>query len=164
MTGRGFSCMVPLVALAWVDWAIAFRGCNTGDDGVYATATRYVVGEVTYEGATGQASGTETTYNHIDREFEGFTECHVTYELTGSYEASSGTLILDALRSNHSIECPADLIAATYPANQYYALQMQLQTDGEAEVRFADSGELLAKGRWGSGKMTYRTTEKCTIL
>lgn len=144
--------------------AFAFRNCDMENSFAFSAATQYVVGEISFDGTTGLASGTETIYNHANRESEGFTVCHVTYEFSGVFEPVSGTFVLDGRRTNYSLTCPGELIAMTYPSERLYALYIEFDMDGSAAVHSAANGELLARGDWGDGATVYRTGEECTIF
>ena len=102
--------VVAIFSLSWSGGASAFRVCNIENSHAYSASTQYAVGEIAFDRATGMADGTETTYNYSNREDEGFTHCHVTYEFSGIFESASGTLVLDAQRTNHSDICPQDLL------------------------------------------------------
>jgi hypothetical protein len=142
----------------------AFRSCAQENSDAYTASTQYVVGEIAFDPDTGNASGTETTYNHSNTSTTEPGECHVTYELTGSFESASGTLVMDARRTNHSISCSPEIIEASYPPERLYALLIELGGDGRARVHLADNGELIAQGEWSSGSTAYRTRETCTIF
>lgn len=154
---------VILVGLIGPNTVFAFRTCANEATDIYAAATRYVVGEIDFDDATGEASGTETTYNYANRDSEGHNECHVTYELSGIVEPGSGTFVLDAQRTNHSATCALDLLEAKYPEKSLYVLQMTFEGDGTTRVHVADSGEFFANGDWRSGKTAYKTSEGCTV-
>ncbi len=141
----------------------AFRNCDMENSFAFSAATQYLVGEILFDQTTGQASGTETIYNHANREFEGFTVCHVTYELSGVFEPVSGTFVLDGTRTNHSVACPGELIALTYPSERLYALYIEIDADGSTAVHSAASGALLAKGDLDGEAIAYSTGEECTI-
>ena len=143
--------------------AQAFRACDTAYSDAY-TASTYTVGEFEFDPTTGLASGTQTTYNHPLAEAAGFSECHVTYALAGSFTPGSGTFVLDGERSSHSADCPARLVDADYPASRYIALQIVLLEDGSTEVSAADSGELLARGSWTPGQTHFKTVESCRFF
>lgn len=142
----------------------AFRTCDMNNSFAFSAATQYMVGEILFDETTGQATGTETIYNHANREFEGFTVCHVTYEFSGVFEPSSGTLVLDGTRTSHSATCPGDLIALTYPSERLYALYVEFEGNGRTAVHSATSGELLAQGDLDGAAIAYRTGEECTIF
>lgn len=154
---------VLLVSLLGPNTGFAFRTCASEATDIYSAATRYVVGEIDFDDATGEASGTETTYNYVNRDSEGHNECHVTYELSGIVEPGSGTFVLDAQRTNHSATCALDLLEAKYPEKSLYVLQMTFAGDGTTRVHVADSGEFFANGDWHSGKTVYKTSEGCTV-
>ena len=156
--------LVLVVSFAAAKNALAFRSCDAENSDAYTASTQYVVGEIAFDPITGIASGTETTYNHSNTAFEDFGECHVTYELSGSFESASGTLVLDARRTNHSAACPPDFIAVDYPAERLYALLIELGGDGSTLVHLADNGELIAQGEWSPGSTAYRTPETCTMF
>lgn len=154
--------LVTAVSLMWSNTGYAFRVCNDENIDVYSASTRYVVGEISYDEMSGEANGTETTYNYGNRDFEGFIECHVTYELSGIIEAGSSTFVLNAKRTNHSAICPAALIEAQYPSESLYVFQMHFESDGTSQVHLGNSGELFASGDWKDGKTFYRTPEECS--
>lgn len=165
MTCFRLASAIIAVALCWSHPAqSAFRTCHSEVNESYAAHTQYIVGELDFNGVTGEASGTETIYNHSNRHSEGFSQCHVTYELQGSYEPISGTFVMDATRSNHSAICPAELIAARYPQRKGYFLQLQQAADGTARVHLATSGEFMADADLHTGRAAYRTDEKCTAF
>mgnify|MGYP001826845049 FL=1 len=143
--------------------AHAFRACDSAYGDAY-TASTYTVGEFEFDFVTGLASGTQTTYNHPLAEAAGFSECHVTYALSGSYAPGSGTFVLEGERSSYSADCPANLIDADYPASRYIALQVLFLEDGSSEVSAADSGELVARGSWRPGQAHFKTEESCRYL
>lgn len=159
------SLLSILVVLVCVPADVAaFRTCASENSEAYTASTQYVIGEIAFDSTTGLATGTETTYNHSNAGFQEFGECHVTYELTGSFESASGTLVLDARLTNHSATCPADFIAADYPDERLYALSIELAVDGSTQVHLADNGELLAQGEWSPGSTAYRTEETCSMF
>ena len=164
MAARSCLLLAVFIAASFTGEAQAFRTCTTEDSDAYTASTQYVVGETAFDPDTGLASGTETTYNHSNTSLQGFGECHVTYELTGSFESSSGTLVLDARRTNHSVSCSAEFIEVSYPRERLYALLIELGGDGRATVHLADNGELLAQGEWSPGSTAYRTRETCTMF
>jgi hypothetical protein len=164
MAARMSLLLVLVVGFIGPERASAFRSCVAEHSDAYTASTRYVVGEIAFDPTTGTASGTETTYNHSNAAFPGFGECHVTYELSGSFESASGTLVLDARRTNHSAACPPDFIATGYPAERLYALLIKLGGDGSTLVHLADNGELIAQGEWSPGSTAYRTPETCTMF
>ena len=156
--------LLSFFALAWSSGTAAFRVCDTDNSYAFSASTQYSVGEIAFNRGTGLANGTETTYNYSNRETEGFSQCHVTYEFSGIFEPGSGTLVLDAQRTNQSATCPQDLITVEYPDTRQYILQVEFNEDKTSQVLLADSGEVMASGEWGNGKMLYRTDEKCTIF
>ena len=146
------------------DEALAFRSCAEENSEAYTATTQYVVGEIAFDPETGNATGTETTYNHSNTSSSDLGECHVTYELTGSFESASGTLVMDARRTNHSHSCSPEFIETSYPPERLYALLIELGGDGRAQVHMADNGELIAQGEWSPGSTAYRTRETCTMF
>ena len=164
MAGRPVILGVSLIIAGWSAAAAAFRNCDLENDHAYLATTHYMVGEIEFDAVTGTASGTKTIYNFSNQREDGFEECHVTYELTGSYTAGSGTLVLDARRTNFSPGCPRELIAGDYPADRTYALQVDFDDGGSAAVHAADNGDLLAQGSWGAGRAVYKTAETCTVF
>lgn len=143
--------------------AHAFRACDSAYGDAF-TASTYTVGEFEFDFVTGLASGTQTTYNHPLAEAAGFSECHVTYALSGSYTPGSGTFVLEGERSSYSADCPANLIDADYPDSRYIAIQVVFLEDGSSEVSAADSGELVARGSWRPGQAHFKTEESCRYL
>jgi hypothetical protein len=160
------SLIIPTLVsiLVWSSCTAAFRVCDTKNSYAFSAVTQYRVGEIAFDDETGLVSGTETTYNYTNQDFEGFTECHVTYEFSGIVESGSGTFILDAQRTNYSPACPGDLIDTKYPPHQRHVLQIAFEADGTSQVHSADSGELLTSGEWEAGRVTYNTPEVCTIF
>ena len=157
--------LLPLLAaMLFADAALAFRSCDLENSEAFEARTRYVVGEIDFDAVTGAAGGTETTYNYSNRGEAGFTECHVTYELSGSYEPVSRTFLLNARRSNHSSVCPASLIKFRYPDELVYSLQVSFADDGEPVVLQAASGQFFAEATWSEGRTAYKTGEECTIF
>jgi hypothetical protein len=164
MAGSASPIAALVCALALMDSAQAFRTCDIDNSGAYAASTQYIVGELAFDEMTGLANGTETTYNYSNRSFEGFTECHVTYELSGSYDAGSQAFFIDANRTNHSPACPAKLIDFEYPDYRMFTLQVMLGDDGVSELRTDERAGFLATGTWRNGRTAYKTAEKCTLF
>lgn len=150
--------------LLWASSASGFRTCETADSDAWSATTRYTVGELAFDDITGSASGTETFYNYSNAYATGAGECHVTYELSGSYVPGVEVFVLNATRTNYSDTCPAGLLRIEYPATLSHSFQMQYESDGSALVNSADSGELLAGGSWQPGRAVYKTGEQCTIF
>jgi hypothetical protein len=150
--------------LWWAAGANAFRNCDVSESYAWSASTHYTVGEIAFDGITGTASGTETRYNFSNHATAGSGECHVTYELSGTYDAVVEVFTLDATRSNYSDSCPPELLGAQYPPSRLYALQMAFSEDGSARVSSAASGQLLASGSWESGRAVYKTPEECEIF
>jgi len=142
----------------------AFRNCDTQDSDAWSAATRYTVGELTFNDTTGLASGTETIYNYSNAYDTSKGECHVTYELSGSYVAGVEVFVLNGTRSNYSDTCPPDLLRIEYPTDLLLSFQMQPAQDGSAVVSSADSGVHLADGYWQPGKAMFKTGEICSIF
>ena len=153
-------CLAPL----WVSGASGFRNCGTQDSAAWSASTRYTVGEIAFDATTGTASGTETRYNYFNTAEGSSGECHVTYELQGTYNAGVELFTLDATRTNHSDSCSPAMLGAEYPPSRLYALQMAFADDGSAMVRSAASGEMMASGSWQAGKAVYKTPEQCTYF
>lgn len=164
MSEFGPIVIATLSTLLWSVGAAAFRTCDTDNSGAFAASTKYIVGELAFDETTGLATGTETTYNYANRDFEGFSVCHVTYELSGNYEPGSSTFFLDAIRTNFSPECPSDLIEFEYPDSLMYTLQMTLDDAGALEVHTADRADFFATGSWGDGRTSYKTDETCSMF
>jgi len=164
MAARLYAYTALCLALCWASGAAGFRNCGVQYGDAWSADSHYTVGEIAFDGTTGTASGTETRYNYSNHSADGVGECHVTYELTGTYDAGVEVFTFDAIRTNHSASCPPFLLGVEYPPDRLYALQMAFAEDGSAEVRSADSGETVASGSWASGRAVYKTEEKCTIF
>jgi hypothetical protein len=165
MRGFYYLVIVTAVALLWTTSASAFRSCEIPDSHAYRAFTRYVVGEIAFDESAGSANGTETTYNYTNQLVDGFSECHVTYELSGSYvPGQQGVFVLDATRTNFSDTCPSRFVEIQYPESRLYAFQARFGDDGHLVVSVAGSGEFLADGNWAAGRALYKTEEKCTIF
>lgn len=156
--------LIGFVACSLAAPALAFRSCPGADNDQFGAATQYMVGELSFDADTGLAGGTQTTYNYTSMAGEGVSECHVTYELAGNFLPVSNIFVLDATRTNYSENCTSDLIDYDYPETRSYLLQMQFAADGSSVVNMADSGEVLARGSWASGRALYKTDEQCTLL
>lgn len=150
--------------IVWAGYAQGFRGCETADSDAWSAATTYRVGELAFDETTGLASGTETIYNYSNAYGGGVGECHVTYELSGSYVTGVEVFVLSASRTNHSESCPPELLRIEYSKNILRAFQMEHATDGSAVLNSADNGEFLALGFWLPGKAVYKTSEQCTVF
>ena len=142
----------------------AFRSCGTDVGNAYSAATRYTVGEIDFDDTSGLAAGTETTYNYSNSAGDTATECHVTYELSGTYVPGVEVFVLDATRTNYSPSCPSRNLDMEYPPNRLYSLQLELNDGGRARVSLADNGEVFAQGSWGAGRAVYKTEEHCTYF
>lgn len=164
MTGRYLLLATLSAPLLWPVSAAAFRACETANSDAYAASTQYVVGEIMFDQMTGLANGTQTIYNYANQDADGFTECHVTYELSGSYTPGAEIFVLDARRTSYSAACPLELIDLEYSTELSYSLQMNFGADGTSQVSTADSGEFLANGSWAAGMTTYKTSESCAIF
>lgn len=164
MFGKKAILIATGLSLLWAGNAAAFRNCGVDDSAAWSATTRYAVGELDFDDTTGLASGTETIYNYSNTDQDGFGECHVTYELSGSYVPGVEVFVLSASRSNYSPTCPPALLGSQYPANMQHAFQMQHTEDGAAELNSADNGDFLAEGSWQSGKAFYKTGERCSIF
>ena len=164
MTSKKSIFLAGGIALAWAGGASGFRNCEIEDSDAWSAATRYTVGELSFDEVTGLASGTETLYNHSNAYATGGNECHVTYELTGNYVPGSEVFVLSATRSSYSESCPAALLAAEYPANIQRNFQMTFSADGSARLNSADNGDFLADGSWQRGSAIYKTDERCSMF
>ncbi len=153
-----------MLALVWSANGSAFRNCGTQDSEAWMAATRYTVGELAFDDTTGFASGTETFYNYSNAYESGTGECHVTYELSGSYVPGVEVFVLSATRTNYSSSCPPALLHIEYPPTMTHSFQMEYAVDGSAVVNSADSGEPVAGGSWQPGKAVYKTGEQCSIF
>ncbi len=151
------------IALVWASGASGFRNCEIEDSDAWAAATRYTVGELSFDDVTGLASGTETLYNHSNAYATG-EECHVTYELDGSYVPGSEVFVLNATRSSYSESCPTQLLEVEYPATIQRNFQMTFSADGSARLNSADNGDFLADGSWQRGNAIYKTGERCSMF
>ena len=152
------------LALVWASTAAGFRNCETEESAAWSASTRYTVGELAFDDATGSASGTETFYNYSNTYAAGAGECHVTYELSGSYVAGVEVFVLNATRTNHSDSCPPALLRIEYPETLSHSFQMEYENDGTAMINSAESGELVAGGSWQPGRAVYKTGEQCSIF
>ncbi len=148
----------------WPQDASAFRNCDIENSYAFSASTQYIVAEIVFDWHDGSASGTKTIYNYANGTREGDSECHVTYELTGSYSPGSGTFVLDAHRTNASSACSLELLGSDYPQDRTYSLQMAFDGDGTVEVHHADNGDLFAEGSFENGKAMYKTPERCSIF
>jgi hypothetical protein len=164
MALRAVDIAVWVAAVSWPVGANAFRNCDIDNSDAWFASTRYTVSEIEFDPVTGLASGSRTIYNYANHYRQGGDACHVTYELSGSYGAGSGTFVLDARRTNVSHTCPPEVIARDYPVETTYAVQMQFEADGAATMRRADSGEFMASGAWGEGRTVFTTPEICTAF
>jgi hypothetical protein len=144
--------------------ANAFRTCDIADSHAYTAVTRYTVGEIDFDGASGLAAGTETTYNYANAAGGSTSECHVTYELHGNYVPGVEVFVLAATRSNYSPSCSSRGFELEYPADRLYSLQLEIDDVGRTVVSSADSGEFIARGSWGAGRAVYKTDEKCSYF
>lgn len=162
------STLVRLLTLTSVVFfslpANAFRSCDVGHSDAYLATTEYKVTELSFDVTRGVAQGTETTYTHTNNSESDSTECHVTYELSGSIEPVSGVVVLDAHRSNQSVSCQQGLVEQFYPADRLYSLVLELGEGGRAQVRHADNGDLIATGDWTEGVTAFRTGEVCSLF
>lgn len=141
----------------------AFRNCNTQDSDAWSASTRYTVGEINFDAASGLASGTETNYNYSNAYADGIGECHVTYELSGTYVPVVEVFVLNARRSNYSDTCPHSLLRLAYPPYRFHNLQAELAPDGSAVVNNVENGDFPAFGVWQPGAVVYKTEEECSI-
>ena len=151
-------------ALVWANGASGFRNCETQESAAWNASTRYTVGELAFDDVTGSASGTETFYNYSNTYAAGPGECHVTYELNGSYVAGVEVFVLSATRTNYSDSCPAALLRIEYPESLSHSFQVEYAQDGSVVFNSADSGEPLAGGSWQEGRAVYKTGEQCAIF
>lgn len=144
--------------------ASGFRNCAAEDSDAWSAATRYTVGELAYDDTTGLASGTETIYNYSNSYPDAAGECHVTYELNGSYVPGVEVFVLSATRTNYSDTCPPGLLRIEYPETMQHSFQMAHAEDGRAELRSGDNGDFLAEGSWAPGSAVFKTEEQCSIF
>lgn len=156
--------LLGAAAFCWNTSASAFRNCDTQDSYAWSADSHYTVGEIAFDSTTGEASGTETRYNYSNHYPNDALECHVTYELIGTYNPGVEVFTLSATRTNYSDSCPPGLLKVEYPESRLYALQMKFTADGSAQVSRAESGELLATGSWESGRAMYKTGEQCSAF
>lgn len=158
------AALVSCALLVAAGPASAFRNCGTQNSDAWSAATRYTVGELSFDDTTGLASGTETIYNYSNTYDSQIGECHVTYELSGSYVPGVEVFVLSGTRSNYSDTCPPDLLRIEYPADLLLSFQMQPAPDGSAVVSRADSGVSFAQGTWQPGKAVFKTGELCSVF
>ncbi|MEP5569600.1 MAG: hypothetical protein ABJN62_17285 [Halioglobus sp.] len=164
MTRTIVKCLT-LTSIAFLSLpASAFRSCEVEHSEAYLATTEYKVTELSFDFSSGSANGTETTYTHSNNIDSESTECHVTYELSGSIEPVSGVVVLDAHRSNQSVSCRDDLVAQSYPQERLYSLVLEFNDGGRAQVRQADNGDLVATGDWAEGVTAFRTGEVCSLF
>ncbi|MBK6741144.1 MAG: hypothetical protein IPG64_26475 [Haliea sp.] len=142
----------------------AFRNCNTQDSDAWSASTRYTVGEISFDAASGLASGTETNYNYSNAHADGIGECHVTYELSGTYVPVVEVFVLNARRSNHSDTCSDALLRVEYPSDRFHNLQVEQAPDGTAVVNNAGNGDFprLVSGRRVRSSIKPRSTARFT--
>ncbi|WP_133125990.1 hypothetical protein [Pseudohalioglobus lutimaris] len=153
-----------LPGLGWHSSAMAFRNCDPNQDSsVFRGSSRYFIGELEFNESTGQTIGTETHYNYSNLDGSGVSECHVTYDISGFYEAASALFLLDARRSSQSAGCEQAFIDANYPEFTSYTLQVSFKSGGNVEVLRADSGETVGVGTWYEGSVSYKTQETCEL-
>lgn len=156
-----------LAALAcplWPQDVSAFRNCDVENSYAFSASTQYMVAEIVFDWHDGSASGTKTIYNYANDTGEGAGECHVTYELSGSYAPGSGTFVLDAHRTNASSACSLALLGSHYPEDRTYSFWMDFSGDGTVEVHHADNGDLFAEGSFEDGRTVYKTPERCRVF
>ncbi len=156
--------LLSLLVLASAGPASGFRNCAAQDSEAWSASTRYTVGELAFDDITGRASGTETIYNYSNAYDSGPGECHVTYELSGSYVPGVEVFVLSGTRSNYSDSCPPALLRIEYPSDLLLSFQVRPAPDGTAVVSSADSGAYMADGSWQPGKAVYKTGEICSIF
>ena len=162
MHGRIRLTAASIALLAWPGTSAAFRNCPVEHSDAYRVESRYLVGELDYDAATRAAGGTETHYNFSNQHHSGVAECHVTYELSGTFAPESGLFLLEAARSSASHTCAPAFVEAEYPPYRSYALEVVFREDGGAELYRAEDGELLAIGDWRQGGLlSYKTPERC---
>ena len=164
MIGKRAILFVSGLAVVWAGNASAFRGCETENSDAWSAAASYTVGELAFDDTTGLASGTETIYNYSNTYPASIGECHVTYELSGSYVPGVEVFVLSATRTSHSESCPPALLSMEYPETTSHSFQMQPLEDGSAMMNSGDSGELLAQGSWQPGRAVYKTGERCSVF
>ncbi len=159
---------ISVVALAVVSTAAgpaqAFRNCERfPDDHFYRGTSGYQVSELEFDAVTRIATGTETHYNFSNLEAGGVSDCHVTYELNGVYDESSALFLLDADRRNQSVSCDTETVATRFPDYLSYSLTVRVESGARVLVSRAESGEVLARGDWNQGFITYKTSEECQL-
>lgn len=161
------SLIVPgflLVCMGWHTTSMAFRNCDPSQDSYgFRGSSRYFIGELEFDKDSGLTLGTETHFNYTNLGSDGVVECHVTYEITGVYEAASALFLLDASRSGHSQGCESGFMESNFPESNTYTLQIVFKDNGSIEVRRADSGEAVGAGAWTEGSVSYKTEETCEL-
>ena len=164
LINRHALCYAISLFIAGPESANAFRNCNVGDGTAWSATTEFRVGELVFNDATGSASGRETIYIFSNTYGEGLGECHVTYELSGSYVAGVDFFVLDGVRSSHSNACPRNILEAQYPLDLRFSIQMERQQDGSLVVNSASNESYIAHGNWKEGSAYYKTEERCKIF
>ncbi|KAA1189139.1 hypothetical protein F0M18_15800 [Pseudohalioglobus sediminis] len=157
-------CALIAASLGWHSTAQAFRNCDPSQDSTgFRGSSRYYIGELQFDAATGDTIGTETHYNYSNPGDDDIVECHVTYAITGVFDAAGQLFLLDAERSGFSRGCDSEFIAVNYPELTSYTLQVSRAEDDTVEVVRADSGEAVGEGNWHDGSVSYKTQETCEL-
>lgn len=155
---------LPLALVVLAEPAYAFRNCERlPDDHLYRGSSNYQVSELEFDPLSRSATGTETHYNYFSLEAGGIVECHITYELNGIYDEASALFLLDADRRNLSVSCDRATVDVQFPDYLSYSLTVRVEDDSRVLVSRADSGEVLARGDWNRGYLTYKTGEHCEL-
>lgn len=160
--GRLLSVILALGVLA--SPAQGFRNCQRqADDHFFRGSSSYQVSELEFDLESRAATGTETHYNFSTGNGGGIRECHVTYELNGIYDEGSALFLLDADRRNQSVSCDEATVNARFPDYLSYSLTVREESATRVLVSRAESGEVLARGDWSKGYITYKTAEECEL-
>ena len=144
--------------------AHAFRNCERlPDDHLYRGTSGYQVSELEFDPVSRVATGTETHYNFSNQTSGGVAECHVTYELNGVYDEAGALFLLHADRRNQSVSCDEETYDVLFPDYLSYSLSVAVEAGNRVMVSRTDSGEVLARGDWNNGYITYKTSEECEL-
>lgn len=99
-------------------------------------------------------------------ESQGGGDCEVVWAMSGETVDDGGacatcefSISLSATVDSNRTDCPGGLYAGSESFTITYAVDQQ--SDGDAAVYFAGSGNPLATGAYGGGELTYETEPGC---